>query len=421
MCFALVMSAVLAGVASRSAWAVPAWARALDTKCATCHSPVPPRLNNTGLVYKRMGYRLPDADDEGNLTFKEREGKAVFDDFSLLADMRIESQKTDAPDEADTSFKLDEVEAMGGGPLQGGFSYAAEYVLYEAGDSFLETIEAQYNRGKLEGMFTVRAGQIRPSLWQKGELQKLTLRRPFMFDKRAPIGSFGGFRLRERQRGVELGYTINRLQEGQLTSTFLSGTVLNGLSQEDSTIPGSFSGTLNNPQDRDNSKDFLLQAMHVWDQSNTVGAFYYRGKATMFDDVGAGASVVSIGQNRIKRAGLVGNYVVDKKSGVDLLAGYVTGSDDTTEAGVANVDSNGWFLELNGVLKQSKEDTTVGRTVGVIRYDRFDPDDSVPGTDKGWTVGLNHQASDNILLNLEYQNDSGAAANTIIGRVLFAY
>lgn len=421
MCFALVISAVLAGVASRSAWALPAWARALDTKCATCHSPVPPRLNNTGLVYKRMGFRLPDADDEGNLTFKEREEKGVFNDLSLLADMRIESAKTDDPDVADTSFKLDEVEAVGGGPVKGGFSYFAEYVLFEEGDSFLEVIEAQYNRGKPEGMFTVRAGQFRPSLWQKGELEILTLRRPFMFDKKVPVGGFNGFRLRERQRGVELGYTINRLEEGKLTSTFLTGSILNGLSQADSKKLGGFSGTVDDPQDRDNSKDFLLQAMHVWDQSNTVGAFYYRGKATIFDDVGPGASVVSIGRNTIKRFGLVGNYVVDPKNGIDLLGGYVKGQDDTTEAGVANAGSDGWFLELNALLRQPKEDTTVGRTVGVLRYDRFDPDDSVAGDDaKGWTAAVNYQASDNVLLNLEYEKDTGANG-TLTARVLLAY
>ena len=40
--------------------AIPAYARQLHASCRMCHNPVPPRLNNVGILFKRMGYRLPD-------------------------------------------------------------------------------------------------------------------------------------------------------------------------------------------------------------------------------------------------------------------------------------------------------------------------------------------------------------------------
>ena len=45
--------------------AIPAFARQFNATCNMCHAPLPPRLNNLGITFKRLGYRLPDVDDQG--------------------------------------------------------------------------------------------------------------------------------------------------------------------------------------------------------------------------------------------------------------------------------------------------------------------------------------------------------------------
>ena len=46
-------------LAPSAAHAIPAWARKYNMNCTSCHSPVVPRLNATGLTFKWAGYRMP--------------------------------------------------------------------------------------------------------------------------------------------------------------------------------------------------------------------------------------------------------------------------------------------------------------------------------------------------------------------------
>ncbi len=56
-----------------------------------CHAPLPPRLNNLGITFKRLGYRLPDADPQGNLILQETPSRSLLDNFSLIGDFRLGS------------------------------------------------------------------------------------------------------------------------------------------------------------------------------------------------------------------------------------------------------------------------------------------------------------------------------------------
>ena len=44
--------------------AIPAFARKYNVKCYTCHT-IPPALNKTGYIFKRLGYRLPPDEMDG--------------------------------------------------------------------------------------------------------------------------------------------------------------------------------------------------------------------------------------------------------------------------------------------------------------------------------------------------------------------
>src|SRR5271165_4269946 len=49
---------------AQSARAIPAFARKYNLKCYSCHT-IPPALNKTGYMFKRLGYRLPPDEMDG--------------------------------------------------------------------------------------------------------------------------------------------------------------------------------------------------------------------------------------------------------------------------------------------------------------------------------------------------------------------
>ena len=51
-------------LAPQPAQAIPAFARKFGVKCYTCHT-IPPALNKTGYMFKRLGYRLPPDEMDG--------------------------------------------------------------------------------------------------------------------------------------------------------------------------------------------------------------------------------------------------------------------------------------------------------------------------------------------------------------------
>src|SRR5271165_3176819 len=59
--FAIVGFAVLA---PQRGQAIPAFARKFGLKCYSCHT-IPPALNKTGYMFKRLGYRLPPDEMDG--------------------------------------------------------------------------------------------------------------------------------------------------------------------------------------------------------------------------------------------------------------------------------------------------------------------------------------------------------------------
>src|SRR5215831_13154818 len=104
--------------------AVPAFARQLNVKCQTCHFPNPPRLNNVGLVFRRMGFRLPDSDDDGNLIFKTPDISSILGFGSAIANVEIEHDKNPPSDtESRNNIALGEVALFSAHALPDHLSY----------------------------------------------------------------------------------------------------------------------------------------------------------------------------------------------------------------------------------------------------------------------------------------------------------
>ena len=352
--------------------AMPVFARQFGVKCSTCHSPVPPRLNNLGIVFKRMGYRMPDADDAGRLILTNKPSRSAFDDLSLIGDVRGVSQRGEP-----FAFMLDEAEAMGAGSLNNRLSYALQ-AAYEDGVAAVEVFEGHLLLGRPTANVTARFGLLAPLLWDKGNTIRLTVSRPLLIDSRVRVGEFSGFRWRQKQPGAEVGVNLNRLGEGgALRSTFVSLGVFNGLSQGEDGLSS---------EENNDFKDVMFQTTHLWGESNTVGFMYYRGKAT---DIGARAF-----DDRIERWAVLGNYRLPTQT--DFVAGVGSGRDTTTDGEIGRVRSRGWFLEV---------DQAIGaETVAALRYDRFEPDRAAATRDvRGPTLSVTHHLFDNLLLTAEYR------------------
>src|ERR1039457_3380910 len=94
--------------------AIPAFARKYGVKCYTCHT-MPPALNKTGYLFKRLGYRMPPDEMDGskpapkiseldkNIKFSITNSLALVTQGSFTADKTRSDTSTSA-----TSFNLDE-------------------------------------------------------------------------------------------------------------------------------------------------------------------------------------------------------------------------------------------------------------------------------------------------------------------------
>ena len=357
-------------LASARVEAVPAFARQLNAKCSICHDPLPPRLNNLGITFKRLGYRLPDVDDQGRLVLQDKPSRSILEDFSLIGDIRLEKFR-DRP----TPLSMHEVELVGGGAVGKVLSYSTE-VAWEAGEFSLDRFEGQVLLGPPQANFTARFGQVAPLLWDKFGSQRLGISRAALLNRRVPVGAFVGYRPRDPQEGVELGMNLTRLaaEGGTMRNTFLSLGIYNGLTQAG-----------NDFGENNGSKDILAQVLHLWGETNTIGALWYRGKAT---NIGTQAF-----DDTYTRFGVFGNYGLGH--GADVVGGFMSGSDKATASTIGRISSRSWFLELNQAIAP--------KTAAFFRYDRFEPRRPEASVIvRGPTLGVAHHALDNLLLTAEY-------------------
>src|ERR1039457_987050 len=103
-------------LAPQPAHAIPAFARKFGLKCYSCHT-IPPALNKTGYMFKRLGYRMPPDEMDGskpapkiteldkNIKFSITNSLAVIAQGSFTADKTKGDGITPT---SSTSFNLDE-------------------------------------------------------------------------------------------------------------------------------------------------------------------------------------------------------------------------------------------------------------------------------------------------------------------------
>jgi hypothetical protein len=116
--------------------AVPAFARKFGVKCYTCHT-IPPALNKTGYMFKRLGYRLPPDEMDGTKPAPKIVDLGKDIKFSVTNSLAIVAQGSFTVDKtkgdgisptSSSSFNLDEVALFAAGAVpDSGFSYFTHF------------------------------------------------------------------------------------------------------------------------------------------------------------------------------------------------------------------------------------------------------------------------------------------------------
>src|ERR1017187_8195777 len=158
-----------AALAPQPAQAIPAFARKFGVKCYTCHT-IPPALNKTGYMFKRLGYRLPPDKMDGSKPAPKISdlGKdikfSITNSLALIAQGSFTADKTKGDGISPTSsssFNLDEAALFAAGAVpDSGFSYFTHFELFQDGSTGLEQAVMGYTAGRANSSYFVKAGEM---------------------------------------------------------------------------------------------------------------------------------------------------------------------------------------------------------------------------------------------------------------------
>jgi len=402
---AVLLALALVMLEPQTSRAIPAYARRYGVECNTCHAPMPPRLNNVGMIYRRAGLRLPDSDESGKFTLKNVSATGIGDAASISAE--VDAHHFDAtsvtPGDNRTSLQMGEVALIAGTAI--GEYYSTQLVFLprnDEGNPEFEAAEVQANYGPPDRQIYGRAGLTQTLLWQKANEGAITLTAPIVFDEGpvGAVGTFGGFPLGVKQTLLEVGGVQSALKNGRLQSTMVSASVLNGVSQDPSS--GEVGAAANHTT---NGVDWMIQGAELLGDRNTLSAFYYDGR-TMFDVAGSL-------NDRFTRYGVMASAARDR---FELVGGIVGGTDKSDEPGFDSVNMFGGYAEANVEIRP--------HWIGVYRFDQADPNTDLGGDlRRAHTISTSAQVLDNMFFVLEYQQryEDDTRPHDILGRIRIVY
>lgn len=403
--------------------AIPAFARKYGVKCYTCHT-IPPALNKTGYMFKRLGYRMPPdemdgtkpapkvADLDRNIKFNLTDALALVLQGSFTVDKTVSdpgvttsaSPSTSCASDTQqssscSSFNLDEAALFAAGTVpQTGFSYFAHYELYQDGENKLEQGFGVYTRGRANSSYFIKAGEIH---MQEGEGTRAA-----MFYNLFPDPAFTltngdpiNFTLDQHPVGVDVGYTF---ASNYFKKVFaVSAKVTNGLNADGSEI---LNGSTKN------SKDVWLDGDFWFGPDGGVTAMFYRGTKDQIQNAGTPDEFTY--RPTFYRSGVFGNYLFFDK--LDLLGGYIRSQDDwqSVEGGsLSHYIANTYRGEVDYYFKRG--------TVIMARVDRgtqsIDPQPLMHT--RAWGVGAEHALTDlgNVVLRGTYNQEHDADPLALVG------
>jgi hypothetical protein len=382
-------------ILSQPAQAVPAFARKYGVKCYNCHT-IPPALNKTGYMFKRLGYRLPPDEMDGSkpapkISELDKDIKfAITNSLALVTQGSFTLDKTggDSPSSS-SSFNLDEAALFVAGSLpQSNFSYFAQYELYQGGENHLEQAVVGYTGGRANSSFFAKAGEMH---LQEGEGTRAAMFYN-LFPEPSPVltnVNALNFTLDQHPAGVNVGYTWASNYFKQIFA--VSAKVTNGLNADGSEIL--FNSTKN-------SKDFWLDADYWFGPDGGVTFMTYHGRKDQVQNQGAADEFTY--RPTIRRYGVFGNYLFFDK--LDVLGGYLRSRDDWKDEATSkttNFTSNGYRGEV---------DYYVQRGFALMgRYDRLNQ--AIAGgpavRTEAWSVGSEKALTElgNVVIRATYNHE----------------
>ena len=391
----LTLSAFALGMASQSAQAVPAFARKYGVKCYNCHT-IPPALNKTGYMFKRLGYRmLPDEMDRSTPAPKISELDqdikfSLANSVALVAQASFTAGKPGAQDAAWSSrFDLDAALAYAAGAVpKSNFSYFAEYALYEDGETGLRQAVIGYTGGRANRSFFAKAGVMHI---QEGEGTRAAMFYSLFPEAPAVLTNVNAlnFSLDRHPAGVNIGYTWASNNFKKIFA--VSAKVTNGLDAD---------GNAARLGSARNSKDFWFDADYWFGADSGVTFMVYRGRKDQAQNQGAAGEFTY--RPVIRRYGIFANhYFFDK---LDILGGYLRSRDDwkdQVDGKTSDYTSNGYHGEV---------DYYVQRGFAVMgRYDRLE--EAIAGSPalhtSVWGVGSEKALTDlgNVVIRATYSRE----------------
>jgi hypothetical protein len=402
-------------LAPQPAQAIPAFARKYNLKCYSCHT-IPPALNKTGYMFKRLGYRLPPDEMDGTKPAPKiaELGKdikfSITNSLALIAQASFTLDKTKGDGISPTSsssFNLDEVALFAAGSVpDSGFSYFTHFELSQDGGSpFLEQAVLGYTAGRANSSYFIKAGQMH---MQEGEGTRAAMFYN-LFPDPAPLltnTSPINFTLDQHPVGVNVGYTWASNYFKQVFA--VSAKVTNGLNADGSEIITASTK---------NSKDVWFDADYWFGPDGGVTFLTYYGKKDQVQNQG-GVDEFTF-RPTIRRYGIFGNYLFFDK--LDVLGGYLRSNDDwQAEAGTTtHFISNGYRGELDYYFKP-------GFAV-MARYDRMNQTLSGGPANhtSAWNVGSEKALTEigNVVVRATYghERDQDPVSGAVVTEKLFKF
>jgi len=331
-------------ILAQPAQAVPAFARKYHVRCYNCHM-IPPVLNKTGYMFKRLGYRLPPDEMDGSkpapkISELDKGIKfAITNSLALVMQGSFTWDKTGV-DTPISRLNLDEASLFLAGSLpQSNFSYFAEYKLYQDSKNELDQAVVGYYGGRANSSFLVKAGEMHI---QEGEGTRAAMLYS-LFPEPPPVlinVNALNFSLDQHPVGVNVGYTWASNYFKQIFA--VSTKVTNGLNAD---------GSANLFNSTKNSKDFWLDADYWFGPDGGVTFMTYYGRKDQVQNQGAADEFTY--RPNIRRYGIFGNYLFFDE--LDVLGGYLRGRDDWKDefdSKTTDYTSNGYRGELDYYIKR---------------------------------------------------------------------
>jgi hypothetical protein len=322
--------------------AIPAFARKFNVKCYNCHT-IPPALNKTGYIFKRLGYRLPpdemDSITEAPRVLELENPEAKFDignTIAVVAQGSFTADKNAANAVPSTSsFNLDEAAFFLGGTVpQTGFSYFAQYEFFQDGTSNLEQANFIYTGGRASSSYFIKAGEMH---MQEGEGTRAAMFYNLFPDPALTLTNVDplNFTLDQHPVGVDVGYTFATPYFKQILA--VSAKVTNGLNPDGSEILFNSTKT---------SKDLWFDVDYWFGPDGGITFMAYRGTKDQIQNSGTPDQFTY--RPVLNRYGIFGNYLFFDK--LDILGGYIRSRDDwqgLVTSPVVNYTSNGYRGEVD--------------------------------------------------------------------------